>query len=599
MRNVRTVTKLVIAFVLLALFVAACGQGATPAPEPTEPSDTAQQEEQEPTAEPKDEAQQEEEAAAEEPTEDAAAAEPAAGEPVGNITVLSQVQAADPIEFETTRLVVENMRQLGLDVEHRAMPWEQQADLVWYNRQDWQMTAWRMVGRPERMDPDELVVNLFHSSTAEQGYNFVGYQNEEYDELAMEQREILDDEERREVIYDAQEIIAEDVPYIFIAHPELPFAYRSDVWNPDTIVESQGIGIKNFWTFVEAEPVGEQTQFVLNTADVIQAINPLYISGSADSWITELIWDRLMRVGPDGLAEPWAAESVEWEDETNVLVTLREGMTWHDGEPVTVEDVIFSFQAPAGGEVPMYQPFVDKISNIEAVDDRTVRFTLSEPWAAFEVASLAKVNLVPKHVWEPILNDLADSEENAESYQEEMPIGSGPYKFVAWKPSEEVILEANPDHFAAPQADGWILRIIPNVESALGQLRTGELNFLSEWEGDATILEQTAQENENIEMVATTEVGFRFFGMNTRLPPFDDPAFRRAVAYVVPKQAIIQNIFKGFAVPADSHVSRAIDYWHNPDLPQYEFDMEQARQILEDAGYSWNDEGQLLMPADN
>lgn len=570
--NSRFSFKLMIFLALVLLVVSACAQPAAPAPAPEAAAGQTP-------------------AAAEE-----AAVAASAGEPVPKIVVLSNVQAADPIEFESTRLLVENMRQLGLDVEHRAMPWEQQADLVWYNRNDWQMTAWRMVGRPERMDPDEFVVNLFHSSTAEKGYNFVGFGNPQYDELAMKQRGIMDREERRKVIYQAQEIVAQDMPYLFVAHPQLPFAYRSDVWKPESIVDAQGIGIKNFWTFIQAEPVGDQTDMILNTGDAIQAINPLFISGAADSWITELVWDRLMRVGPDGLAEPWAAESVVWEDETDVLVTLREGMKWHDGEPVTVEDVIFSFQAPATDEAPMYKPFISKIANIEAADDRSVRFTLTEPWAAFEVASLAKLNLIPKHVWEPILADLATKEENAESYQEEVPIGSGPYKFVAFKPSEEVILEANPDHFAAPKASRWILRIIPNVESALGQLRNGEINFLSEWEGDPTVLQQAAEQDPNIEMVATTEVGFRFFAMNNRLPPFDDPAFRRALAHVVPKDAIIKNIFKGFAVPADSHVSLAIEYWHNPNLPQYEFSLDAAKKVLADAGYSWNDQGQLLMP---
>ncbi len=526
-------------------------------------------------------------------------AEPAAemGELVPQIVVLSNVQAADPIEFESTRLVVENMKQLGLDVEHRAMPWEQQADLVWYNRTEWQMTAWRMVGRPERLDPDEFVVNLFHSSTAEKGYNFVGFQNDRYDQVSLAQRATTDREERRQLIWEAQEIIANEVPYAFVAYPQLPFAYRSDVWKPDTIVDAKGIGIKNFWTFVQAEPVGDQADFILNTGDVVQAINPLFISGAADSWITELIWDRLMRVGPDGLPQPWAAESVEWEDNTNVLVTLREGMKWHDGRPVTVEDVIFSFQAPATDEAPMYKPFVSKIAGIEKVDERTVRFTLSEPWAAFEVASLAKINLIPKHIWEPILADLATKEENAESYQEETPIGSGPFRFVAFKPSEEVILEANPEHFAAPKASRWILRIIPNVESALGQLRNGEINFLSEWEGDPTVLQGVADADPSIELVATTEVGFRFFAMNNRVAPFDDTAFRQAVAYVVPKQAIVQNIFKGFAVPADSHVSVALEFWHHPDLPQYDFSLEKAREVLAQAGYTWDEEGRLRYPA--
>lgn len=577
-------------FTILAMLMAACTQAA--------PGGSAAVESEQAAAEAAEETAEETSGETAAAAEAEAEAEAAAGESVATITVLSNVQAADPIEFESTRLLVENMRQLGLEVEHRAMPWEQQADLVWFNRLDWQMTAWRMVGRPERMDPDEFVVNLFHSSTAENGYNFVGFTSPEYDALAIEQRGITDREERRQVIYEAQEIIADQLPYLYVAHPKLPFAFRSDVWNPDTVVEAQGIGIKNFWTWIQAEPVGDQKSFIVNTGDVIQAINPLFISGDADSRVTEIIWDRLMRIEPDGLAQPWAAESVEWEDETNVLVKLREGMTWHDGEPVTSADVEFSFRAPATGEVPMYKPFVDKIANIEIVDDLTVRFTLSEPWVAFETASLAKLNLVPRHIWEPILEDLAGTEDNAESIQEDVPIGSGPYRFVAWKPSEEIILEANPDHFAAPKAERWILRIIPNVESALGQLQTGELNFLMEFEGDPTLLQQVADSDPNIEMVATTELGFRFFAMNTRLEPFNDPAFRRAIAHVVPKEAIIQNIFKGFAEPADSYVSMAIDYWHNPDLPQYEFDLEQARAVLAEAGYSWDDEGRLLKPSE-
>jgi peptide/nickel transport system substrate-binding protein len=143
-----------------------------------------------------------------------------AQEPAPHIVVLSQTQAEDPIEFEMTRLLVENMTQLGLDAEHRAMPWAQQSDLVWFNRIQsveeggWQMTAWRMVARPERMDPDEFVFNLFHSSTAEAGFNFVGYINPDYDALAEAQRGEADPEKRRELIYQAQEIIANDVPHV-------------------------------------------------------------------------------------------------------------------------------------------------------------------------------------------------------------------------------------------------------------------------------------------------------------------------------------------------------------------------------------------------
>ncbi|MBC7810512.1 MAG: twin-arginine translocation pathway signal protein [Burkholderiales bacterium] len=521
----------------------------------------------------------------------------AQGEPVEPVVVLSNVQAADPIEFETTRLLVENMRALGLEVEHRAIPWEQQSELVWFSRDAWQMTAWRMVARPERMDPDEFVFNLFHSSTAENGYNFVGYINPDYDALAEGQRGETDQEARRDMIFQAQALIAEDVPYVFVAHPQLPYVVRTDVWDINTVVDQQGIGIKNFWSWIGMAPLTDQRTIITNTGDELVSINPLYIAGDAPSRVTELIWDRLMRIGPDGLAQPWAAESVEWTDPTHVTVTIREGMMWHDGQPVTAEDVRFSFLSPQTGEAPMYAPFVARISDIEIVDDTTLNFTLTEPWAAFEVAALSKLNIIPMHIWEPILADLADTEDNAESYQEEMPIGSGPFKYVAWQPGESIILEANPDHFSPPAADGFIMRIIPNAESALGQIQTGEINVLTEWEGDASVLADVVANDPTLELFASPDLGFRFYAFNLRLAPFDDIAVRRAVAHTMPIEAVIANIYKGYAVPADSYVSLAIEYWHNPDLPQYDFDIEGARQILADAGYTWDADGHLLMPA--
>jgi peptide/nickel transport system substrate-binding protein len=532
------------------------------------------------------------------------------GAPVEKIIVLSNTQAEDPIEFESTRLLVENMRQLGLDVEHKAIPWAQYSNIVWFNRLNepealggdgWQMTAWRMVARPERMDPDEFVFNLFHSSTAEAGYNFVGYNNPEYDALAEAQRGETDPDARRDLIFQAQALIANDVPYVYIAHPSLPQLIRTDVWDAASVVDAQGIGVQNFWTWIGLTPLGDQKDIITNTGDDLLAINPLYISGDAPSRLTELIWDRLMRIGPDGLAQPWAAESVTWEDDVNVLVTLREGMKWHDGNPVTVDDVKFSFEVPNTGESPMYAPFVRRITNIEIVDDRTVRFTLNEPWVAFEVASLAKVNLIPKHIWEPIIADLLTKEDaNAESITDNDPankVGSGPFKYVDWQEGEIAILEANTEHFSPPKAARFIIKILPNMESALGQIQTGELNFLREWEGDSAILSEVADADPNIELFASPDLGFRFFAFNTRFAPFNNATIRKAIAHVMPKQSIIQNIYKGFGVPADSYVSVAIDYWHNPELPQYEFSIEAARALLEEAGFTWDADGRLHYPA--
>jgi len=516
---------------------------------------------------------------------------------VRELVLLTRPQAVDPREFETARFLAPEFEKLGVKVSVRVMPWEQMADLVWYSRDKWDMTMWQMVGRPERSDPDEFAMNLFHSSTADKGYNFVGYKNRTYDNIAEAQRIKTDLKTRQQLIREAQKIIARDVPYIFLVFPESTYAYNNTVWDPKTVVEQKGIGIKNFWTFIQARPTGSQQDMVLNYPDPLQAINPLFISGAADSWVTELIWDRLFRVGPDGLPRPWAAEKADWVDSVTLDVTLRRGMKWHDGRPVTADDVIFSYTAPMGDEVPMYKPFVRNIEKIEKRSDTVIRFVLRDPYAPFLIASLAKLNIIPKHIWEPILADLARKPENAESYQEQVPIGSGPFKFVQWKKPEEVVLEAVPDHFAAPKMKRWILRIIPNVEAALGGLRQGQINFLSGYTGDPQILDRLVKENRQLTLVSTMDVGMRFLAFNLRRPPFDDAAFRQALNMATNKRAIRSVVWKGFASIADSFVSPALEFWYNPELPKWDYNIQAARDHLAKAGYTWDREGRLLYPA--
>ncbi|MEP4562956.1 MAG: ABC transporter substrate-binding protein, partial [Nitratireductor sp.] len=486
-----------------------------------------------------------------------------AGDPIRTIDVFTRPQAAQPQEFQSVQLIAQEWRKLGLDVNVRVMPWEQMADIVWYQRDKWDVTAWQMVGRPERSDPDEIVYNLFHSSTAEKGYNFIGYSNPEFDAVAEAQRVEIDEAKRRQLVYKAQEILAADQPNMMLVHPKSTFAYDKTVWKPDSVVNQSGIGIRNTWTFMSLEPLGEQRDIIVNSGDNVQAVNPLYISGGVDSWVTELLYDRLARVGPDGLPKPWAAESYEWKDDKTIEVKLRAGMNWHDGKPVTVEDVKFSFDAVVSGEAPMYKPFATNVAGIDIVDDRTLVFHLNNPAASFVTSSLAKINLIPKHVWEPVLEDLKTKEENAESYQEDTPIGSGPFKFERWLTNEEIVLSANKDHFNAPKADRWILRIVPNVEAALGMLRSGEINFIGEFSGDPQVLIDAAEADGDLNVVSTVDIGFRYLAFNERRAPFNDAAFRRALSAAVDRRLIVKAAFKGFAEASNSVVSPALEFWHD------------------------------------
>ena len=516
---------------------------------------------------------------------------------VRELVILTWPQAGDPQQYEAARIAADGMRRLGLRVTVRPMPWEQLLDVVWYNREKWDMTTWQMVGRPERSDPDELLVNLFSSSTAKDGFNFVGFIDPKYDEIAQQQRVATDQTQRKRLVEQAQKAIAEAQPYTFLVNPKSVYAYNNQVWDAKTIVEQKGIGIKNFWTFIQATPKGAQKDMVLNAQDPVHAINPFYISGKVDSWITELIWDRLVRVGPDGLPRPWAASAYKWVNPTTIDVTLRSGMKFHDGTAVTADDVIFSYTAPKGAKVPMYKPFVANIKDIQKVNATTLRYVLEKPSAAFLTSTLGKLNIIPQHVWAPMLQSLEGKKENAESLQEKTPIGSGPFKFVNWTQGQEVVLEANPQHWAAPKMHRWILRTVANVEASLGGFRNGEINFLADYLGDPAVLTRLTRQDPRITMVASTDIGMQFIGYNERRPPFNDVNFRRALSMVTDRNMIRLVAYKGYGVMADSFVSKALEFWHAPGLPQYSYNVAAAKDLLKKTGYEWDSQGRLMYPA--
>ena len=177
-------------------------------------------------------------------------------EKVRKLNLYSWPQAALPQSYQAAQLIAQQWRQLGLDVDVKPLQRQQQTQLIWFSRDKWDVTMWRMVGRPERSDPDEFFYSLYHSSYAEKGYNFIGYLNPEYDKLAEKQRTQLDREERRKTAFEMQKIIDRDQPQAFLVHPKYALAFNKAVFKEDTVVNQTGIGIRNIWTFIAHPAAG-------------------------------------------------------------------------------------------------------------------------------------------------------------------------------------------------------------------------------------------------------------------------------------------------------------------------------------------------------
>ena len=212
-------------------------------------------------------------------------------ERVRKLNLYSWPQAALPQSYQAAQLIAQQWRQLGLEVEVKPLQRQAQTQLIWFSRDKWDVTMWRMVGRPERSDPDEFLYSLYHSSYIEKGYNLVGYLNPEYDKLAEKQRTQLDRDERRKTAFAMQEIINRDQPNAFLVHPKYPLAFNKAVFKEDTVVNQSGIGIRNIWTFniifCGHFPTGVQTFTEAETAEetrgewyVRQMLGSANISGS-------------------------------------------------------------------------------------------------------------------------------------------------------------------------------------------------------------------------------------------------------------------------------------------------------------------------------
>ncbi len=519
-----------------------------------------------------------------------------AGDPIRPLVLISKPQATDPAQYQAAQLCMQEWRKLGLKVTLQVLPATQQSSLVWMNRTKWDMTTWEMVGRPERSDPDELVYSLFTSSLADNGYDFVGYKNPEYDKLAAAQRAEVDPDKRAVLVKQAQMLIKQDQPYVYLVYPKRSMAYNSEVWDPATIVEEAGIGIRNFWSFVGAKPVGTQKDMILNSPQALSSLHPVHMD-AIGSWVSDLIFDHLMRVDVHGKPVPWAAESVRFVDPVTVEAVIRDGMKFHDDTPVTLEDVQYSFQMPADkNKTPQFYPNVANIASVDITGPRTVTFKLKAPQSSFFTSTLSKIAIIPKHVWKPIADKLAGTNQLLEDYKEPNLIGSGPFKFVHWRDPEEVMLARFDGHWTPPKLERWILRTVSNQEATLGMLRNSEINFLAIFTGDPQNVAALAKDVPKIKVVTTTDLGFQYIAFNLRRPPYDDPAFRMALSEAINRKIMAAAAWNGFGEPAGSCVSTALPFWHADDSLLMGGDLAKSKKILADAGYTLSG-GQLHYPA--
>ncbi|MEX0912572.1 MAG: ABC transporter substrate-binding protein [Gemmatimonadota bacterium] len=332
------------------------------------------------------------------------------------------------------------------------------------------------------------------------------------------------------------------------------------------------------------DPVTGGTAVVAVTSD-FQPINPVTNTALVTlEVINFMLYTPLIQFDEDLQPIPALAES--WElDDSGVTFLLRDDVTWHDGEPVTAEDVRFTFELaknPATASL-LGSAYLNLVESAEVIDARTIRFEFtaphSQPMQAFWWPP------IPQH----LLADVPPAELAQAAYNRQ-PVGNGPFQFIEWQAGQQLTVEPNDaypeDLGGRPMLERVVFRVVPEATTRLTEILTGAIDV------NYTLLPDEAQQVEaqsGVRLIHFPGREFLYIGWNNEREPLSDPRVRRALAMGIDRETIIEALMFGYAEPATG----MIPPWSPvaPEIDPLPYDPEAARALLQEAGWTPGPDG--------
>ncbi len=354
-------------------------------------------------------------------------------------------------------------------------------------------------------------------------------------------------------------------------------------------------------------------RITLSTSAEPKSFNPIMAKETSSTAVLAYLFEGLTKTNAETTqVEPALAES--WEVSADGLVWtfhLRPGVLWSDGEPLTADDVAFTFNDLINNPaIPSSAGDIFRIEGetikVRAIDPQTVEFRLPKPFAPFLRAMGQEI--VPAHKLRPALE--AGTFTSAWGLETPLAdlVGTGPFILAEYRPGEYIRFKRNahywrsaPEGRPLPYLDEVKLIIVQNEDIALLKFQDGEIDAYGMRSSDYKVLKpQEAQGNFKVyELGPDFGTSFVCFNQNPRSNPetgrpfvepeklrwFTDPAFRKAVAHAIDRMGIIDIVMDGLGFPQNAAMSPSAGFFYNADVPTYDYDPKKAKAILEAAGY--------------
>ena len=311
-------------------------------------------------------------------------------------------------------------------------------------------------------------------------------------------------------------------------------------------------------------------------------------------WLTQLvttgdvlapIMNGLLDYDSEQQLIPSLAEGYELgEDGLTYTFTLRQGVTWHNGDPFTAQDFIDSWKMRTNPDFGAFSTLGwDKITDVTAPDSERMVITTSEVFAPF-ISYVPVGSICPS----------AAMAKGIDSFKQDFgrnPYGTGSFKFVEWKTKEQITLEKNPDFWAPAKLDKIIYRVLPDDNTQLVQLRTGEVQLSGSSGALSAARVDEALEIDNIVVLEHATQDWQHLDLK-HVDFLRMTKVRQALDFATPSQQIIERLLKGRAVPCIG--DQVPGSWaHNPNVQPRPYDPEQAKALLAEAGLTLNGDGVL------